>query len=139
MHKAWLPLMAVLVAACASVPSSSGASLGEPANRTQLWQQVGCPKNGPQQWRVVEMSKLRGVAVVKASTTPLRATIYLRAWPDGDVMKTVADNLGRFRFNVPYGSYEIAICRDGWKPWRGAVRVQPGGLQKFAFELELGS
>jgi carboxypeptidase family protein len=134
--RVWI-VAAMTTFGCASVPRPQVLDLSEPTNRTELWQKVGCPSHILPDWRAIELTELSGQAVDRAG--PLAGVfVYARPWPDGKVIRTTTDDLGRFRLKVPIGVYEVAICASGWNPWRGAVRVSPQGFRNFTFELELG-
>ena len=55
-------------------------------------------------------------------------------------MRVEVNERGEFSIpQLPDGSYEIAVCADGWNPWRGTVRLTLGaGPETLTFPLELG-
>jgi hypothetical protein len=122
----------LLLVACASAPPL------EPAHGWQLWQEQNCSAGKRQAWQHRDAQALAGVVLGDAASQapPLRdAVVYARTWPRGQTTRQTTGADGRFSFaNAGPGVYEVAVCLDGFTPWRGSVRVDPGAKVK---ELEL--
>ncbi len=79
--------------------------------------------------REMEASRLQGVVFTAGygpSDFPVPvAVVYARREPDGEMLRADVDQEGRFVVpDVAEGLYEIGVCANGWKPWRGSVRVR---------------
>ena len=128
----------------ASLAGCATLSPKEPSAERQLWSEERCFAHVVPDWRSIEASELKGV-VFTASSTPAEwpipvAVVFARSWPRGAVIRTQVDENGRF--SVPQlreGTYEVAVCADGWNPWRGTVRLTRRARHTaLSFPLELG-
>ena len=67
------------------------------------------------------------------------AIVYARRVPDGPVLSVGVDSDGHFTLPAAEGVYDLGVCANGWKPWRGTVRVRRNGPKAGLFlALELG-
>ena len=89
------------------------------------------------------MRELAGTVVAggtaQADTLP-ESHVFARSWPTGGVLERITDAGGLFVFaDMGEGTYELAICRDGWNPWRGTVRVSRSAIvRRGTFQVMLG-
>jgi Carboxypeptidase regulatory-like domain len=132
-------LVALLLvgAACAR------AHLPEPAVGQQLWEAKQCFAHELPEWRHIELRELAGTVLEKGAGEPYPlpdSHVYARSWPRGSEWEASTDANGEFRFEGPgEGTYELAVCRDGWNPWRGTVRVSgSASVKRGTFVLMLG-
>ena len=130
-------VLTLVCVGCASVPARAPRS-------ADIWEQQGCFSQILPDSRQLESSKLEG-SVFTAGYSPSEfpipvAVVYARRWPDGKVMTVDVDKDGRFVMpDVPEGLYELGVCANGWKPWRGTVRIRRDGPSgRLALPLELG-
>jgi len=136
----WRRLLAgmfLLQAGCARVPPP------EPVVGRQLWQEEKCFAHELPEWKHLELRELRGTVVAGGTAQPdplPESRVFARSWPSGPHLQTATDANGVFEFpDVGEGTYELAICRDGWNPWRGTVRVSRSAQPKRGmFTLLLG-
>ena len=122
--------------ACVHVPV-------EPSLEKQLWKEKECFAHILPEWRHLELRELAGSVVAGGISHADRlpgSLVFIRSMPGGRVQQTVTDANGEFRLsNIADGTYELAICRDGWNPWRGTVTVsRTGRAMRVVFELMLG-
>lgn len=128
----------LLLTGCASLPPK------EPSSGHQLWQEQKCFAHMLPEWRHLESAGFRGVVFTAGSTVdewPVsNAVVYARLWPDGRVVRTEVDGRGKFdALTFRDGLYEVAVCADGWNPWRGTVRItNHAALKSLSFPLDLG-
>jgi hypothetical protein len=68
------------------------------------------------------------------------AFVFVRRWPNGPVLRSLVDKGGHFAMpELGGGTYEVAVCANGWNPWRGTVRLHRGAApDALTFPLELG-
>ena len=131
-------LMLLGAVACVSAPPRS------PRGRTELWEDQRCFAHILPEWRNVEAFALEGVVFTEGSTPtefPIPvATVFVRPWPTGSVTRSQVNANGYF--SVPglrSGTYEIAVCAEGWNPWRGTVRLSRRAPRAvLPFPLEIG-
>lgn len=116
----------------------------EPPMSKQLWQEKKCFAHELQEWRHVVLRQLSGIVVATdglTHTDPLPAArVLVRAWPHGRYFETKTDSRGKFSFpQANEGTYELAVCRDGFNPWRGTVRVSQNATEsEGGFPVVLG-
>jgi hypothetical protein len=133
-------LIGVLALQSASVSSPPN----EPPMDKQLWHEQKCFAHELQQWRHLVLRQLSGTVVATdgmTHTDPLPdARVLARAWPKGRQFETKSDGKGRFSLpEATEGMYELAICQDGFNPWRGTVRVSQAAKEnEGAFPVVLG-
>ncbi len=129
--------MLLLQPACVHVPPP------EPVVGRQLWQEEKCFAHKLPEWRHLELRELGGVVVAGGTAHPdllPDSRVFARSWPSGPHLRSVTDASGSFGFSqTGEGTYELAICRDGWNPWRGTVRVSRSAQEKRGrFTVVLG-
>ncbi len=132
-----LACLLFLEPACAHVPPP------EPVIGRQLWHEEKCFAHELPEWRHLELRELGGTVVAGGTgqADPLpESRVFARSWPGGHHQQTSTDASGVFGFSAAgEGTYELAICRDGWNPWRGTVRVSRSAPDKRGmFTVMLG-
>jgi hypothetical protein len=129
--------LAAVLAACARLRPP------EPTLAPELWKEKRCFAHMLPQWRHQRLRALSGK--VWAGGTGQNevvpdAVVYVRAWPVGAIHETRTDAAGNFGFpGIGGGIFEVAVCRDGWNPWRGTVEVSGWAVRaRGTFVIDLG-
>lgn len=126
-------LLAVFVVPGLLVPLACMTFPPEPEWQDQLTVQQGCFAHIMEPWEYLESRELSGVVVsdVSDSQGVPGVAVFARRVPNGEVLREVSDDEGRFRFaEVKSGMYEVAACLDGFNPWRGHVRIRKAARAK---------
>ena len=122
---------------CATVPTRGPSS-------ADVWQRQGCFSQLRGDPRELEASSLQGVvftAGYRVSEFPVPvAVVYARRRPNGELLRVEVGPEGQFVLpDAPEGLYEVGVCANGWKPWRGTVRVRRDSSHEgLDLPLELG-
>jgi hypothetical protein len=130
-------VLALVCVGCASAPRRAPSS-------ADIWERLGCFSHVVSESREVDSSILEGTvftAGYRPSEFPVPvAVLYARRLPDSKVLTVEVDAEGRFAVpDLAEGQYEIGVCANGWKPWRGRVRIHRDGPKGgLALPLELG-
>lgn len=109
----------------------------------ELWREQQCFAHELPPWRHLEASVLSGDVFTAGSTVgewPIPvAVVFARQWSRGSVTRAAVNQQGRFSIpELQSGLYEVAVCAEGWNPWRGTVRIRRGAPSSVAFPLALG-
>lgn len=133
----------VFVGALLFAPACAPIIPGEPALGQQLWEQRLCFAHELPEWRHLELGELGGTVITDGTAKPdalPESRVFARHWPAGPVLQTTTDVHGAFVFaEARDGTYEVAVCRDGWNPWRGTVLVSRKAKERNGtFPLLLG-
>lgn len=75
--------------------------------------------------QVLRVRRFSGTVALDELNVVPDATLFVRSADGSEVVSTSSDAEGRFSMQLPRGSYDVLVCREGFNAWQGRVVISP--------------